>query len=77
MATTKKSSAAPAFAKIAENKKASFDYFFEERYEAGMVLQGWEVKAIREGKVQLTDGYVVIRNGELFIIGCLINPLKT
>jgi SsrA-binding protein len=77
MATTKKSSAPPTFAKIAENKKAAFDYFFEERYEAGMVLEGWEVKAIREGKVQLTDGYVVIRNGELFIIGCLINPLKT
>ncbi len=77
MATTKKSSAPPTFAQIAENKKAAFDYFFEERYEAGMVLEGWEVKAIREGKVQLTDGYVVIRNGELFIIGCLINPLKT
>jgi SsrA-binding protein len=42
-----------------------------------MVLEGWEVKAVREGKVQLTDGYVVIRDGELFIIGCLINPLKT
>ena len=67
MATTKKSPAAPVFAKIAENKKASFDYFFEERYEAGMVLEGWEVKAIREGKVQLTDGYVVVRNGELFL----------
>jgi SsrA-binding protein len=63
--------------RIAENKKAAFNYFFEERYEAGMVLQGWEVKAVREGKVQLTDGYVVIRNGELFVIGCLINPLKT
>ncbi|MDA1587618.1 SsrA-binding protein SmpB, partial [Bacillus cereus group sp. TH230-1LC] len=48
-----------------------------ERYEAGMVLQGWEVKAVRSGKVQLTDGYVVIKNGELFLIGCLINPLKT
>jgi SsrA-binding protein len=63
--------------RIAENKKASFDYFFEERYEAGLVLQGWEVKALREGKVQLTDGYVVIRNGELFVIGCQINPLKS
>lgn len=42
-----------------------------------MVLQGWEVKAVRSGKVQLTDGYVVIKNGELFLIGCLINPLKT
>jgi SsrA-binding protein len=64
-------------ARIAENKKAAFNYFFEERYEAGMVLEGWEVKAAREGKVQLTDGYVVIRNGELFVLGCQINPLKT
>ena len=64
-------------ARIAENKKAAFNYFFEERLEAGMVLEGWEVKAAREGKVQLTDGYVVIRNGEMFVIGCQINPLKT
>ncbi len=63
--------------RIADNKKAAFNYFFEEKYEAGMVLQGWEVKAIREGKVQLTDGYVVIRDGELYLIGCQINPLKT
>ncbi|MBL0418775.1 SsrA-binding protein SmpB [Ramlibacter sp. AW1] len=66
-----------AQARIADNKKAAFNYFFEEKYEAGMVLQGWEVKALREGKVQLTDGYVVIKNGEMFIIGCQINPLKT
>jgi SsrA-binding protein len=64
-------------ARIADNKKAVFNYAIEERYEAGMVLQGWEVKALRDGKVQLTDGYVVIKNGELFIIGCQINPLKT
>ena len=63
--------------RIADNKKAAFNYFFEERYEAGMVLEGWEVKALREGKVQLTDGYVVIRDGELFLIGCQINPLRT
>jgi SsrA-binding protein len=63
--------------RIADNKKAAYNYFFEERFEAGMVLEGWEVKALREGKVQLTDGYVVIRKGELFIIGCQINPLKT
>jgi SsrA-binding protein len=63
--------------RFADNKKAAFNYFFEEKFEAGMVLQGWEVKAIREGKVQLTDGYVVIRDGELFLIGCQINPLKT
>jgi SsrA-binding protein len=64
-------------ARIADNKKAAYNYFFEERFEAGVVLEGWEVKALREGKVQLTDGYVVIRNGELFIIGCQINPLLT
>ena len=63
--------------RIADNKKAAFNYFFEERFETGMVLQGWEVKAIREGKVQLTDGYVVIREGELYVIGCQINPTRT
>lgn len=63
--------------RIADNKKAAFNYFFEERFEAGIVLEGWEVKALREGKVQLTDGYVVIRDGELYLIGCQINPLKT
>lgn len=63
--------------RIADNKKAAFNYFFEERFEAGVVLQGWEVKALRAGKVQLTDGYVVIRDGELYLIGCQINPLKT
>lgn len=69
---------APASApRIAENKKAAFNYFFEEKYEAGMVLEGWEVKALRAGKVQLTDGYVVIRDGELYLIGCRIDPLRT
>ena len=63
--------------RIADNKKAAYNYFFEERLEAGLVLQGWEVKALREGKVQLTDGYVLARGGELFLIGCQINPLKT
>jgi len=63
--------------RIADNKKAAFNYFFEEKFETGMVLEGWEVKAVREGKVQLTDGYVVIRDGELFLIGCQINPLHT
>jgi SsrA-binding protein len=62
---------------IAENKKAFFNYHIEERYEAGMVLVGWEIKAIRSGQVQLTDGYVVIRDGELFLIGCRINALRS
>ncbi|MCU0964951.1 MAG: SsrA-binding protein, partial [Burkholderiaceae bacterium] len=50
---------------IAENRRARFEYHIEERFEAGIVLQGWEIKAIRAGQVQLTDGYVVIRDGEL------------
>ncbi|MFM8574328.1 MAG: SsrA-binding protein SmpB [Limnohabitans sp.] len=62
---------------IAENKKAALNYFFEERHEAGMVLEGWEVKAVREGKVQLTDGYVIIKNGDMVIIGRVIHALKT
>ncbi len=63
--------------RIADNKKAAYNYFFEEKFEAGMVLEGWEVKSLREGKVQLTDGYVVIKGGELYVIGCQINPLKS
>lgn len=63
--------------RIADNKKAAFNYFFEERYEAGVALHGWEVKAVREGKVQLTDGYVLVRDGEVFLIGCQINPLRS
>ena len=62
---------------IATNRKASFNYELEERFEAGMVLEGWEVKALRAGKAQLTDGYVVIRDGELFVVGLQINPLGT
>lgn len=61
---------------IAENRKARFNYTLEEQHEAGLVLEGWEVKAIREGQVQLTDGYVVIKDGELFLIGCRIDPLR-
>ena len=62
---------------IAENRRARFEYHIEERHEAGMVLSGWEIKAIRAGQVQLSDGYVVIKDGELFLIGCRINPLGT
>ena len=75
MATNKKSTAARD-TRIADNKKALYNYHIEERYECGMVLEGWEVKALREGKVQLTDGYVLIREGELFLIGCQVNPLR-
>lgn len=60
---------------IAQNKKAFFDYFIEERYEAGMVLEGWEVKAIRAGRVQLKEAYVLVRNGEIHLIGCHVSPL--
>ncbi|MBV8604802.1 MAG: SsrA-binding protein SmpB [Pelomonas sp.] len=62
---------------IAENRRARFEYHLEEQYEAGMVLEGWEVKAVRAGQVQLTDGYVFIKDGELYLIGCRINPLRT
>ena len=74
MATKKKPDTS---SRIADYKKAAYNYFFEERFEAGMVLEGWEVKSLREGKVQLTDGYVVIREGELYVIGCQINPLNS
>lgn len=62
---------------IAENRRARFEYHIEEHFEAGLVLEGWEVKAIRSGQVQLTDGYVLIRDGELFLIGCRIDPLRS
>jgi SsrA-binding protein len=62
---------------IAQNKKAFHDYFIEEKYEAGIVLQGWEAKAIRESRVQLKEAYVIIRNGELYMIGSHISPLLT
>ncbi len=62
---------------IVQNKKAFHDYFIEEKYETGMVLEGWEVKAIRDGRVQLKEAYVIVRNGALYIIGCHISPLKT
>ena len=62
---------------IAENRRAHFDYHIEERHECGMVLEGWEIKAIRSGQVQLTDGYVVIRDGELYLIGCRIDALRS
>jgi len=60
---------------IADNKKAFHDYFIEDRYEAGLVLEGWEVKAIRAGRAQIKEAYVVVKNGEVFLIGAHITPL--
>jgi SsrA-binding protein len=62
---------------IAENRKARFDYFIEERYEAGLSLQGWEVKAMRAGRAQLKEAYVYLRGGEAFLIGAHLSPLPS
>ncbi|MDA8329346.1 MAG: SsrA-binding protein SmpB [Betaproteobacteria bacterium] len=62
---------------IVQNKKAFHDYFIEEKFEAGLMLNGWEVKAIRAGRAQLKEAYVVIRKGEIFLIGAHISPLAT
>lgn len=62
---------------IADNKKAFFDYFIEDRYEAGLVLEGWEVKAIRDGRVQIKEAYVLVRGGELFLFGAHVSALST
>ncbi len=62
---------------IARNKKATFEYELHERFEAGLALAGWEVKAMRAGKVQLTDTYILLKDGEAFLLGCNIVPLVT
>lgn len=62
---------------IVQNKKAFHDFFIEDKYETGVVFEGWEVKSIRAGRVQLKEAYVTIRNGELYLIGCHISPLST
>ncbi|MGH8632205.1 MAG: SsrA-binding protein SmpB [Burkholderiales bacterium] len=62
---------------IVQNKKAFHDYFIEEKHEAGLALEGWEVKAVRAGRAQLKEAYVVLRNGEVFLIGCHISPLQS
>jgi SsrA-binding protein len=62
---------------IVDNKKAFHEYFIEERYEAGMALEGWEVKSIRAGRIQLKEAYVIVRNGEVFLFGAHISPLPT
>ena len=60
---------------ITQNKKAFFDYFIEERFEAGLVLEGWEVKAIRAGRAEIKEGYVIVRDGALYLIGSHMSPL--
>jgi SsrA-binding protein len=62
---------------IVQNKKAFFDYTVEERFEAGLVLEGWEVKAIRAGQVQLKEAYVIVRGAEILLLNAHITPLKT
>ncbi len=62
---------------IIQNKKAFHDYFVEQRFEAGIALEGWEVKAIRAGRAQLKEAYVMVRSTEIFLIGCHISPLPT
>ena len=60
---------------IVQNKKAFHDYFIEEKYEAGIVLEGWEVKAIRDNRTNLKEAYVIIQRGEIYLIGCHITPM--
>ena len=62
---------------IARNRKATHDFFIEERFEAGIALEGWEVKSLRAGRVQLDQGYIFLKNGEAYLFGALINPLQT
>lgn len=62
---------------IAVNRRARFEYFIEDRFEAGIVLEGWEVKALRAGRAQITEAYVTVRNGEAFLLGGHITPLQS
>jgi SsrA-binding protein len=62
---------------IAENRRARYDFFIEERLEAGLVLEGWEVKSMRAGKAQIAEGYVYLKDGEAFLFGALVAPLNT
>jgi SsrA-binding protein len=62
---------------IAVNKRARHEYFIEENLEAGLALQGWEVKSLRAGKAQITEAYVIVKNGEAWLLGAHVNPLPT
>lgn len=67
----------PSHSTIAMNKKARFDYFIEDDYEAGLVLQGWEIKSLRAGKINLSDAHVIVKHGEAWLLGAQIQPLPT
>ena len=77
MARAKKKNQKAPSASIAQNKKARHDFFIEERFEAGIVLEGWEVKSLREGHIQLKESYVSIKNGEAWLSGAHVSPLQT
>mgnify|MGYP001147843589 CR=1 FL=1 len=74
MAGKKKNAPEPA---IAVNKRASFDYFLEETFEAGLVLEGWEAKSLRDKKLSIAESYIILKNGEAWLLGAQITPLKT
>ncbi len=67
----------PGSSTIVVNRKARHEFFIEDTYEAGLVLEGWEVKSLRAGRVQLVDSYVILKDGEAWLLGALINPLPT
>ncbi len=71
----KKDKDTSASGSIAQNKRARHDYHFEERFEAGLALQGWELKSIRAGRANISDAYAVVLQGELFLVGAQITPL--
>ena len=77
MAKKKKTGSNRPSSTIALNKKARHEYFIEERFEAGLALQGWEVKSLREGRVQLAESYILVKNGEAWLLGSHITPLVT
>ncbi|MCB1723452.1 MAG: SsrA-binding protein SmpB [Gammaproteobacteria bacterium] len=77
MAKSAKSASGGGGSTIALNKKARHEYFIEDRYEAGISLEGWEVKSLRAGKINLTEAYVTLRAGESFLFGATISPLPT
>ncbi|MEC5344353.1 SsrA-binding protein SmpB [Brenneria populi] len=73
---TKKKAYKPGSATIAQNKRARHEYFIEEEFEAGLSLQGWEVKSLRAGKANISDSYVTFRDGEAYLFGATITPLN-